>query len=257
MNYIKEIISQSFKKILVYRTTAVFVFLFGVIFSLIEIVATLVFYRYTEDIAGWTKYEFLLLVGTYELIKYLYWTFFVLSQSQLIYDIVDGKIDYFLIRPLDSQFICSFREIEVPSLINTMIPITIIIVSIKNLELDITVKSIILYIIFLVIGVIFYYLLVQIFITSSFWIEKAGGLFGIPELLFEIGMRPRDIYPRTISIIFSYFIPVIAAVNTPVGIIRGKIYTSSILVYILIIILLAIVTRVQWKKGLKRYTSAN
>ncbi|MFC3780633.1 ABC-2 family transporter protein [Bacillus chungangensis] len=60
-----------------------------------------------------------------------------------------------------------------------------------------------------------------------------------------------------IFLIFVYVIPILLATNSPVDLLRGELNYQNLFYFILYNLLGFIVIRIQWKRGLKRYTSAN
>ena len=257
MRYFLTIFNQSVAQMLAYRTTSIFIVVFGTIFAITEIIATLIFYQYTDHIAGWNMYEFLLLIATFSFIQYIYQFFFVLPHEQLIDDMIDGNLDYLLIRPMDAQLIANVKTFDIPSLFNLIIPIALSIYCMTKLKWEITIFQIGGYLILLVFGVMSYFILNHFFVNVGFWIERSHQLMGVPEYLFEIGLRPRSVYPKVIFFIFVYVIPILLATNSPVDLLRGELRFQSLFYFILYNLLGFMLIRIQWKRGLKRYTSAN
>lgn len=219
MRYFLTIFNQSVAQMLAYRTTSIFIVVFGTIFAITEIIATLIFYQYTDHIAG--------------------------------------NLDYLLIRPMDAQLIANVKTFDIPSLFNLIIPIALSIYCMIKLQWEITIFQIGGYLILLVFGVMSYFILNHFFVNVGFWIERSHQLMGVPEYLFEIGLRPRSVYPKVIFFIFVYVIPILLATNSPVDLLRGELNHQSLFYFILYNLLGFIVIRIQWKRGLKRYTSAN
>jgi len=253
---LKRFISQSISRFLIYRSTSVLVILFGSLFTLTEIVITFVYFNYTDVIAGYTKYEFLLLIATFAMIGTLYEILFINSHENLSDKIINGELDYDFIRPVDSQFFNNLNEIEIPSIINLVLPIMMLIICLNKIHVS-SILCVLLYLIFVFIGTYLYYLLNQFFVSLSFWVERPGKLLGVPEYMFEMANKPRMIFPRILQVIFAWIIPIISATNIPLEIITGNIETIDIIIYLAILTLFSISVRVQWKLGLKRYVSAN
>lgn len=254
---INMFISQSFSQTLAYRTTSIFIVVFGTLFSLGEVIGVFVYYSYTDNIFGWDKNAFLLLIGTFSLIQYIYQFLFVLQHEELMDKVIEGELDYDLIRPMDSQLLCSFRLLDIPSLINMIIPLALISYSIKNLDNSVHAIYFVQYILFIFIGVLFYYLLNQFFVSLSFWIERPGKLIGLPEYLFDLASRPRSVYPKYLQIIIVFIIPVVSATNTPVSFLRGSVDLTALFSLLIFTIIMFWVVRVQWIKGIKRYASTS
>ncbi|KYH34239.1 hypothetical protein CLTEP_18140 [Clostridium tepidiprofundi DSM 19306] len=249
-------IKQSIEKFLIYRATSLFVIIFSTIFSVIEIITTIVYFSYTDNIAGFNFYEFLILISTFNIIGTIYNILCINSHENLSDKILAGQLDYDLIRPVDSQIINNFSEFEISSIISSIVPIITFFYAARKINY-ISIMGGIFFIIFVMLGAYFYYLLNQFFVNFSFWIERPGKLLGIPEELFEFAAKPRRIYPKIFQIIFAWIIPIISTTNVPVELLTGKIYYKNISFYCFIIIVFSLVVRFQWNLGVKRYTSTN
>lgn len=248
---------QSLGKMLAYRVSALFTVVFGILFALAEVIAITVYYRYTDEISGWDLSSFLGLYATYGFIQYLYQFVFVVSHEELMDKIIEGELDYDLIRPVDSQFLCSARALDYPSLINMIAPLGLLIYCARKLELDLTLPVIISYSILVVLGVTLYYLVNQFFVAMAFWVERPRKLAGVAEYLFEFASRPRSVYPRAMQVILTLVLPILTAVNAPVDVIRGELHLGMVGAFVTGLIVIGGIVRVQWVHGVRRYASAS
>lgn len=252
----KNFFAQSIARFLIYRFTSLLVIIFGSLFTITELIVTLIYFNYSDQIAGYTKYEFLLLIASFSIIGTLYEVLFINAHEDLSDKIIEGEMDYDLIRPVDAQFYNNLSKIEIPSLINLILPMILIGISLTRIQIE---KSIyfVYYVLFIILGVYLYYLLNQLFVSLSFWIEKPGKILGIPEYLFEMANKPRMIFPRIWQLLFAWVIPVISTSNIALEVLTGQLDLKNLLAYLLSITCFTILVRVQWKLGLKRYVSAN
>jgi len=251
----KLLFKQSIKETFEYKTTFFLVITFGLFFSLIEIISSFIFFKNTDLIFGWSKNEFILLVLTYSLIQYAFQFLFVSSHDSLSGKIVGGELDYSLLRPVNNYLFNIFYRIDLPSLINFLIVFSGVIYFLIILKLSLL--TILIYAVFICLGVWFYFLMSQIMVTITFWAEGFDLLLGVPEYLIDFGNKPKAIYPQILQIILTFVIPVVTAVNAPVDIIRGYFDYYSFIYYIVILIILTIFSIFLWKKGLAKYSSAS
>ncbi|WP_342558043.1 ABC-2 family transporter protein [Metasolibacillus sp. FSL K6-0083] len=258
LNYLKTMWIQSISQFFIYRLTSILVCIFGVLFTAIEVISVLLIYNYTDSVNGWDFYSFLTLSATYTLISYIYQFFFTLSHEELIDKIIEGELDYDLIRPVDSQLINSIKKMDIASLINIIIAILLLCFSVPKILIG---QNIILgigmYILFVLLGVYLYYLVNQFFINFSFWIERPYQISAIPEYLLDIASRPRNVYPPVLHLLFVWVLPILLSTNLPVEIVRGEFSFLTIGYYILFIAVFTILVRIQWQQGLKKYQSTN
>ena len=254
MKIYKAMLSNSIQRILIYRTTSILIVVFGLLFYFIEMFSGTVYFSYTDNILGWTKWDYFSLITTATIIRYGY-TFFFIWGSDLSYTIVQGKLDYTLLRPLNSFWYYAFYMADFPSLINVILGIIVQgwIISRQHVGFF----QVIMYILFVIIGIWFHFLMFNFSNMISFWVDKADQILCIPETLSEISSQPASIYPKWIRCLLMWLLPILTSFNLPIDIIRGKVNIVNMLWYVGLVAVFTIANYRIWHAGLKRYQSSN
>lgn len=255
ISYISKIIEQSIQEFMIYRKTAIITFLLGLLFLGMEVVAGIVYYAHTTDIYGWSQNDYFLLIATANTISFLYQMCFINGHEYLADTVIEGNLDYELLRPMNSLFIVVFRRIDIASFMNFCISFIMQIYFLRIYKTN-------LYILFIfgvlnVLAVWIYFCINQILLSFVFWKEKIDAFMGVPEYLFDFSMRPISIYPTPIGFLFGRIVPIILAINAPVLFLKREFHINYFLVLVSFTIVSMIIIRIIWKKGLERYTSAN
>jgi len=213
-----------------------------------------VYFSYTDNILGWTKWDYFSLITTATIIRYGY-TFFFIWGSDLSYTIVQGKLDYTLLRPLNSFWYYAFYMADFPSLINVILGIIVQgwIISRQHVGFF----QVIMYILFVIIGIWFHFLMFNFSNMISFWVDKADQILWIPETLSEISSQPASIYPKWIRCFLMWLLPILTSFNLPIDIIRGKVNMVNMLWYVGFVGAFTIANYRIWHAGLKKYQSSN
>ena len=250
----KAILSNSIQRILIYRTTSILIVVFGLLFYFIEMFSGTVYFSYTDNILGWTKWDYFSLITTATIIRYGY-TFFFIWGSDLSYTIVQGKLDYTLLRPLNSFWYYAFYMADFPSLINVILGIIVQgwIISRQHVGFF----QVIMYILFVIIGIWFHFLMFNFSNMISFWVDKADQILWIPETLSEISSQPASIYPKWIRCFLMWLLPILTSFNLPIDIIRGKVNMVNMSWYVGLVAVFTIANYRIWHAGLKKYQSSN
>ena len=250
----KAMLSNSIQRILIYRTTSILIVVFGLLFYFIEMFSGTVYFSYTDNILGWTKWDYFSLITTATIIRYGY-TFFFIWGSDLSYTIVQGKLDYTLLRPLNSFWYYAFYMADFPSLINVILGIIVQgwIISRQHVGFF----QVIMYILFVIIGIWFHFLMFNFSNMISFWVDKADQILWIPETLSEISSQPASIYPKWIRCFLMWLLPILTSFNLPIDIIRGKVNIVNMLWYVGLVAVFTIANYRIWHAGLKKYQSSN
>lgn len=251
----KTLVSQSLQEALSYRATSLIVVLFGFLFFSIEIITGLIYFEYSNVIAGWNQNDYLLLISSASLITYLYHTFFIVSHENLPEVILEGELDYTLLRPVNSFFYYAFNRIDFPSMINVFIALGVQIYILSSYSLSFL--NIVVFFVLILLATWLLFLINQTFIMTAFWKDRGGKFLAIPEYLSDLSSRPAPIYPRIIRYLLSWALPLLMAFNAPVLVIKGEYQWLEMGWYICFTIGFTFLTMFIWKKGLRKYQSAS
>ena len=254
MKIYKAMLSNSIQRILIYRTTSILIVVFGLLFYFIEMFSGTVYFSYTDNILGWTKWDYFSLITTATIIRYGY-TFFFIWGSDLSYNIIQGKLDYTLLRPLNSFWYYAFYMADFPSLINVILGIIVQGWIISKYHIGFF--QVIMYIIFVIIGIWFQFLMFNFSNMISFWVDKAEQILWIPETLSETSSQPASIYPKWIRCFLMWLLPILTSFNLPIDIIRGKVNVVNMLWFVGFVGAFTIANYRIWHAGLKKYQSSN
>ncbi|MCH4123133.1 MAG: ABC-2 family transporter protein [Levilactobacillus sp.] len=248
------LVSQSLAETLSYRFTAVLTAIFGILFYVIELVTGGVYFSFTPTIYGWNFLDYLNLITTANLISYLYQFLFVAGHEDLVDQILDGNLDYSLLRPVNAYWFHASYRVDFPSLV-TLVLTAVIEVGIL-LKLQPTPLNLLGYLAAVIVGVAFVFALNQIVVTAAFWIDGMTALDGLPEYLMSASARPAKIYPRLLQQFFLWVIPSLAITNVPAQF--GHNRPSWLLAWSALVTgVLLVFSYWEWRRGLLRYVSAN
>lgn len=249
-------IKISISDALIYRADIVSSMLLGVVWALISLVLVEVIYLHTESFAGWSKSEVILLLLTFQLS-----TEIVASLGGSLYRFSEhvrtGQFDFYLVRPIDPQFIATFGRPDVKNILHVLANILpYVYLLIKNPP-AIQLAHVPLYIYFVVLANILWISMKVIAVTCNFWWQKLDNL---PNLLYNIislGKYPMTMFPRKVQAAFHTFLPIAFIAVVPAQALQGKTTTLHLMLGTLIAIFIATLSRVFWNIAIKSYASAS
>src|SRR2546423_14981020 len=105
-----------------------------VLWFLGQIVFFSIIFGQVDRIADWSKWEAVLLVGTHQIIAQLFQAFFFLNVANVPELVRTGKLDSYLVLPIDSQFAVSTKQFGLDSVINALIGAAVVILSLVRLH---------------------------------------------------------------------------------------------------------------------------
>ena len=189
----------------------------------VNIALVAVIYAHTDDIAGWSKFEMLLLVGTAMLIQRLMMGLFWSNIFELGRNVRLGNFDFFLAQPGNVLFMVSTRKLDLDSLANTVVAAAVIVYSAHRLDLTLTLGTVLAYVGLVLCGLAISYSIIVIIASSTFWIIKTEGIEGSYFALTEFARIPRQAFKRLIlEVVFVYALPVVIVSNIPAAtLLRG------------------------------------
>ena len=159
-----------------------------------------VIYEHTTSIAGWTKYEMLLLVGTSMLIQRFLMGFFWSSIFEMGRNIRSGHFDFFLAQPGNVLFMASTRKLDPDGLINSFVAMGVVAYAAHKLGLHPAAGDLALYALLVVCGLVIHYSMLVLSISLAFWITSAQGIEGSYFTLSEFSRLPRAGLPGLASL---------------------------------------------------------
>jgi len=216
-----------------------------------------VVYGHTDAIAGWTKYEMMLLVGTAMLIQRLLFGFFWTSLFETARNIRSGHFDFFLAQPGNVMFMTTTRKIDPDSLVNTFVAAGVIMYSAAQLGLQPSAGDIALYLLMILCGLLIHYSALTLTVALAFWITNAQGLEGSYFTLFEFSRIPRQAFAGIVNVIFVWFLPAVIVSNVPAHTLLHGFDPMSALWLLAATIAWFSLACFVFHRGLRRYSSAS
>lgn len=216
-----------------------------------------VIYDHTNSIAGWTKYEMLLLVGTSLLVQRFLMGFFWSSIFEMGRNIRTGHFDYFLAQPGNILFMASTRKIDLDGLMNSFVAMGVVAYAAHKLGLHPSVWDIAIYALMIVCGLIIHYGMLVLSVSFAFWMTSAQGMEGIYFTLSEFSRLPREAFKGIASLAFVWILPVVVVSNAPAQTILHGFQPKWALGLFAAALLWLGAAVFLFHRGLKRYSSAS
>lgn len=254
INITKAILKNSIEEFFIYRSTSIITFILALVFLIIELITGTIYFSNERMVNGWTENDYFILITFTNSASYIYNIFFILGHESLSENILDGNLDYYFTRPVSSYWLIAGGSIDIPSIFNFIISFFLLITFLHKDKVTVYQLAII---IFLLISAAFMiFLLNQICLTLLFWFNGLTELGGIVEDFISYASRPKSIFPKLIQKLFTFVIPILLMTNISNEYLKYGI-TSYTIYYFVFLIMLFLVSKALWKKGIKRYASAN
>jgi ABC-2 type transport system permease protein len=217
-----------------------------------------VIFSQTTTIGTWTVWQVVLLTGTSNFIQEIYQAFFLVNCTNLSELVRTGKMDFLMLLPVNTRFIVSMRQVDIPSFANAAIAACVMTFAAHKLALHPTVMQFAGFAALCVAGLLIHYSLMFMLASISFWTVRAQGIVYGYYNLFNIARMPDEAFKGTFKVVFTFALPVLLVSNVPVRVLVNTLHSP--LWWLLLLglgILWAAISEWFWRKSLRRYTSAS
>ena len=209
----------------------------------------------TNTIAGYTIWEVMLFFVTFNIIDFIS-QFLWREVYRFRNYIISGSFDYYLIRPISPLFLSLFGGSDILDLLS-LIPLLGFLGFILTQLGDVSIVNILLYTV-LVINAVLIALSFHIFVLGLGIVttEVDNAIWMFREIT-QLGRVPLQVYPRAITVVFTYLLPVAAMIAIPTHSLLGLLSFQGVMIAFLFSGVLLWGSFSFWQYALKQYASAS
>ena len=223
----------------------------------VQVLLVSVIYQHTTTVAGWTKYEMLLLVGTAMTVQRLFTGFFWSNLLELGRNVRSGDFDFFLAQPGNTLFMASTRKLDPDGLVNAVVGGALVVYSAHKLGLHPGLTDLAVYFCLLLCGLAIHYSTMVLIASLTFWIINTQGLEGSYFTLFEFSRLPRQAFKGLSRFAFVYALPAVIVSNIPASTLLHGFQPAYALWLLAVAGAWTVFAIFIFNTGLKRYSSAS
>jgi ABC-2 type transport system permease protein len=223
-----------------------------------------IIYRQVVVINDWTRPEYFAFLATGMLINSLVETFFMPNCANFSELIRTGNLDFALLKPIDPQFLISFEKMELAMLNQAILALALLGYALVRIGGPIDPVRALMYVLFVAVGVAFFYSLMLILASTSVWFGRNSGLYDFWFYIIIFARYPREIYSGSLAgdalqFTFSFMIPILLVVTVPSRVLLAKVLDPSwlTLVALAAAVLGLAISRGVFRMSLRAYRSAS
>lgn len=214
-------------------------------------------YSKTNALNGWTQSELLVVLGVQILLGGVIHATVQPNMERLTQEVQDGKLDFALSKPADSQLLISLRELRLWQLVDVISGGVVIAVGVSRLGRSVGVGHAFAFLALLVIGASLLYCFWLILATGSFWVVSMWFLSDLFEGIYQVGRWPIGVYPGWLRYSMTYLVPIGFAVTVPAQALTHRLAWTTVLVAVAFAIVVFLVARRFWRFGVTKYSGAS
>jgi ABC-2 type transport system permease protein len=209
-----------------------------------------------KGLGGWSQSEALVLVGIFTLIGGLTGLGIFPNLRRIAEAVRTGSMDFTLLKPLDSQFLVSAREINIFQIPEILIGLGFIVYGLWKHETP-NALNLLLAFGLLIAALAIVYSICFMLSTIAFWFVRVENTLELFWGFYQASQFPITVYPGWVRIMFTFFIPVAFITTVPAEALLGRVNIESVLFAFGIAVLLLSVSRAFWQYAVRSYTSAS
>lgn len=242
-----------------YRVNFLCGIVLDVVFFLSKMIYAIIIYNSGVNIKGLSPDNILLFVGTFSIMTSIYIGLFMVNLSIMLpMNIKTGNLDVYITKPLSLQFMVTTRYVEFPTILPDMIGgIIITCIAWHRCGINVSIITILQYLLFLFIGVCLTYSLFLLFHTLAFYFIETSALKQITNALWDMNKMTMKIYSKSIQVIGVFIFPIFIICNFGPLFVLNRLNSGLIVWAIIITPVLFIVSKKFFEHAVKRYTSAS
>jgi ABC-2 type transport system permease protein len=214
-------------------------------------------YSKTSQLDGWHKSELLVVLGVQILLGGVIHATVQPNMERLTQEVQDGKLDFALTKPADSQLLISLRELRLWQLVDVVSGAVVIGVGVSELQTSVGIGNALAFLALLLIGASLLYCFWLILATGSFWIVSMWFLSDLFEGMYQVGRWPIGVYPGWLRYSMTYLVPIGFAVTVPAQAVTHRLQWLTVVIAVAFAAVVFLVARRFWRYGVTKYSGAS
>ncbi len=171
-------------------------------------------------------------------------------------EVWSGRLDFTLLRPVDTQFLASLRHWRPLALADLALGLAVLVLATQQLGQTLTLIRLLSFGLALVAGLTILYALLLAFAGLVFW--SPGFLFTwIFDAFFQMARYPVGLYPGWLRLVLTWIVPVGLMTTVPAQALTGALAPETLLGSLGVAAGSVLGASVLFRSGLRRYASAS
>lgn len=216
----------------------------------------------TDTVADWSQHEYLFFVGCYFALGGLLETLFLENCNNFADLVRTGDLDFFLVKPIDEQFLVSCRTVDWSCAANVLMGVGVMAVALIQGEWHWHLGQLVLFLAMMLCAVALAYSFLLMLTALSVWFMRNQSLFEMWWLFTTLMRYPREVFRGTwaypVGWLFSFVIPIMLVTNVPARVMANKLLDPLLVAYTVLAAGVALwFSRRLFRLALQRYRSAS
>jgi ABC-2 type transport system permease protein len=179
------------------------------------------------------------------------------NMQRFMEEVRDGKLDFALTKPEDSQLLVSVRDVRIWQSVDIVAGAVVLAYGVAGLDRAVGVLDAVLFLTTLVVGTVTIYCFWLVVSTLAFWVVNIWSVLELFEGVYMTGRWPVSIYPGWLRIGVTFIVPIAFAITVPAEAVTSRLEWSTVALAFAFGAALFAFTRWWWRFGLRSYSGAS
>ncbi len=239
-----------------YRLNFISGFVVESAYMLIKLIYLVVVLEASAVIGGLTPDMIMIFTGTYMFMTGIW--MLLQGTYRLPRQVLTGELDLLMVKPGSLLFLQTFGSFNFATMLpNVLTGTACIIIGWLRSGIPGTFQNIGGFLFYMLCAIVMTYAFVLLPALLIFWVTSVNGVFTLFAALWDFNNMPMTIYTKTIQQIGTFVIPVFLLSNWAGLFVLNKLSPLQMIWGVLVPVALTVLADRIWRRGLKRYSSAN
>ena len=215
-----------------------------------------VYFRYTDDVAGWTYPQLLVVVGLFFTVNGLRQAVFEPNLTRMTEYVRTGTLDFLLTKPVDAQFMASFRHVGVYNVLDPLIGLGLTTVGLVLTGRWPGVADAGAFLLTIGSAVLVLYALTLASMALAIRLVSSDGIDEVSFAFVEASRFPVQLYRRPLQTLLTV-VPVAFLTTFPAEALLGRLEAHWLLVAPAVGVVSVLAASAGWRAALRGYSGAS
>ena len=218
-------------------------------------------FQQTTSIADWNAEQYLFFIGVYFAMGGLLETLFLDNCNQFADLIRSGDLDFFLLKPIDEQFLVSCKHVDWSCVPNVLLGFGVMGYSLWASAWTFDLAQTYAFVLLFGSGVVLAYGFLLLLTSASVWLMRNQSLFEMWWLFTTLMRYPKEIFigrwAEPAGFVFFFVVPIMLVTNVPARVMVRTLDPWLACYAVGAAVLMAWLSRRVFRAALQRYRSAS
>jgi ABC-2 type transport system permease protein len=216
----------------------------------------------TRMVAGWSRAEYLFFVGCYFALEGMVETLFLENCNEFSDLIRSGDLDFFLLKPIDEQFLVTCRKIDWSTAPNVLMGAGVMIMALaQQPDWSLDTSKVLWFAILFLCGLGMAYGFIVMLTAGAVWFVRNQSLFELWWLFTSLMRYPSEMYVGKWGLrmgrFFTFVVPILLVVSMPASVMVKALDPGMAAFTVVVTVILLYLSRRLFRYALRRYRSAS